>query len=157
MARLKEDMANSMEGNFEGAENIIEESMFDEEDSDIQESVHVTSDMGGVGEDEICGEEAGVTYEFLKSLIEKLKIEIKSHGQPESYRNGSFWYRPRDPVFALEASRMASGINSRELYHCDVFVWLLGLPTRLPGEPEQLHCPHCQNEGRYHTLKRVGM
>ncbi|KAJ6511241.1 hypothetical protein DFH09DRAFT_1100465 [Mycena vulgaris] len=86
---------------------------------------------------------------FLQSLVEKLKSEIKGcHGRPDTCENGTFWHRVRDPVFALEAARLTAmdtteeasedkpprGMNPRELYQRDVFIWLPGLPKKLPGE-----------------------
>ncbi|KAJ7153309.1 hypothetical protein C8R46DRAFT_1357190 [Mycena filopes] len=63
-----------------------------------------------------------------------------------AYAYGTFWQLARDPIFALEAARKGrAGVNPRELYFLDVFLWLPGLKTRLPGEPEFLRClqPSC--------------
>jgi hypothetical protein len=50
-----------------------------------------------------------------------------------------------------------AGMNPQDLYHQDVFVWLLGLPIWLPGEPDVLQCPHCKSEcGQYCPLSRKG-
>ena len=153
-------MAYTLEDNANmdiGGENTVGESMF-EVGEDIQGDVETTLDMGGVGKDGIC-ETGGVTFDYLKALVDKLKKEIEIYNQPKIYQNGTFWHCPCDPVFALEASRiMSSGINPRELYHHDVFVWLLGLHTKLPGKPEHLHCPNCQvNNRNSHKLKQSGM
>ena len=154
MAYMLEDSTNT----GIGGENTVEESMFEGEEEDIQGDMEITLDMGGVGKDEIC-ETGGVTFDYLKALIDKLKKEIETYNRPKIYQNGSFWHHPRDPIFALEASRItSSGNNPRELYHRDVFVWPLGLHARLPGEPEHLYCPNCQANNRHsHKLKRAGM
>ena len=173
IARLREEMSYIMEnegnGDSEEEENIVDDALFEEEDredgdeiADVQTESVVTTDMGSIGADEMTGAGAdagGVLFEYLKSLIDNIKKDITGIGQPAIYRNGSFWHRPRDPIFALEASRMtSSGINPRELYHRDVFVWLLGLPTRLPGEPDILHCPTCKSgRGQHHQLSRKGL
>jgi hypothetical protein len=159
MARLRTDMAYVQEDSANmgfGEENTVEESMFEVEE-DILGDMETTLDMGGVGKDEIC-ETGGVTFDYLKALIDKLKKEIETYNRPKIYQNGSFWHYPRDPVFALEASRItSSGINPRELYHRDVFVWLLGLQAKLPGEPEHIYCPNCQANKYCHKLKRTGV
>lgn len=162
MVQLLEEMLYTSENEEQNNGNgIVDDSLFeDDDDENVEgqgESV-ITTDMGGVGSDEINDEAGGVMFEYLKSLIEKIKKEIIEAGQPLCYKNGTFWHRRRDAVFALEASRMtSSGINPRELYFRDVFVWLLGLPTRLPGEPEVLYCPTCQKERRQrHHLIRKG-
>jgi hypothetical protein len=97
-------------------------------------------------------EPGNISEQFLYTVVAKLKLEISQYKRPKIYSEGTFWIRPRDPVFALDASRFGSNgeqcINPRELYHLDIFVWLPGLPVGLPGEPDHLLCPkcHCQLE-----------
>jgi hypothetical protein len=143
-------------------ENIVDDSLFGDGDDETVEVPDDSVPTADVDESETSGtgtETGGVLFEYLKSLIEKIKKDIVNFSQPECYRNGTFWHHPHDAIFALEASRLTpSGINPRELYHRDVFIWLLGLPTRLPGEPEMLHCPTCQRERGKHThLIRKGL
>lgn len=90
-----------------------------------------------------------ISEQFLLTVLTKLKLEINQYKRPKIYSEGTFWVRPRDPAFALDASRFGTDgeqcINPRELYHLDIFVWLPGLPTGsgLPGEPDRLLCPKC--------------
>jgi hypothetical protein len=163
ITRLHDDMSYILQNEGQDGvgeqENIVDDSLFE---NDVDETAEVQDDAvpTAVGDDSGTGvETGGVTFEYLKSLIEKIKTDIADFKQPACYRNGTFWHRPHDAIFALEASRLTpSGINPRELYHRDVFIWLLGLPTRLPGEPEMLHCPTCQREHGKHThLIRKGL
>jgi hypothetical protein len=142
-------------------ENIVDDSLFGDGDDETVEVPDDSVPTVDVDESETSGtgtETGGVLFEYLKSLIEKIKKDIVNFSQPECYRNGTFWHRPHDAIFALEASRMSSsGINPQELYHRDVFIWLLGLPKPLPGEPEKLHCPTClRKHGKQHYLMRKG-
>lgn len=91
--------------------------------------------------------------QFLSRLLVTIKAEVKALGKPKIYSEGTFWWRSQDPVFALEKSRLSeTGLNPRELCERDVFIFLPGLPSRLPGEPEILKCPKCRK-----NLKRNGM
>lgn len=117
-----------------------------------------TDDDNGSDDQHPPEAEAGnISEQFLHTVVAKLKLEISQHKKPKIYSEGTFWIHPRDPAFALDASRFGTDgercINPRELYHLDVFVWLPGLPSGLPGEPDLLLCPkcHCQLEraGRY--------
>lgn len=91
-----------------------------------------------------------ISEQFLLTVVARLKREITEHKRPRIYSEGTFWIRPRDPAFALEASRFGTDreqcINPRELYYLEIFVWLPGLPSGLPGEPDQLLCPKCQGK-----------
>ena len=165
ITRLHDDilyvLQNEGQSGVDEQENIVDDSLFENdegESAEVQDGAVPTA----TGDVEMCGagvETGGVTFEYLKSLIEKIKTEIADFKQPACYRNGTFWHRLRDAVFALEASWLTpSGINPRELYHRDVFIWLLGLPTRLPGEPEVLHCPAClKKDGKHNYLIRKGL
>jgi hypothetical protein len=127
------------------SENIVEDSLFGAEDD-------VEPDEIRDGFEEMDTLQAGVSVEYLTDLKDCLKLEIAKYGRPKIYQDGSFWYRPRDAVFALEAARQsASGISPRELYYRDVFVWLPGLRVSLPGEPNTLSCPTPECSG---TLRR---
>ncbi|KAJ7594711.1 hypothetical protein C8J56DRAFT_446650 [Mycena floridula] len=80
----------------------------------------------------------GAHQEYLEAVLEKIKNQIKLHSQPDCYRDGTFWIRPRDPVFALNASRKGEhGLSPVELYHLPVFVWF---PDMLPDAPDSLVC-----------------
>ena len=156
-AEISSVLGNDIDANS-GQGNIIDETLFREEEENEIELDGIGNGWAGEGDGETDAEMGGVLFEYLKSLIERFKKEITDFGHPAVYRGGSFWSRPRHPVFALEASRKTpAGINPRELYHRDVFVWLLGLPTRLPGEPDALRCPNCKTrQGQYQTLSRKG-
>lgn len=101
-------------------------------------------------------EPGSISEEFLQTLVKSLKSEItaSSVGLPRAYETGTFWHRARDPIFALNAARTSiSGMNPRELYFLDVFLWLPCLKTGLPGEPESLHCIQANCMGR--LVRRV--
>jgi len=126
------------------SENIVKDSLFGAKDDaapdEIRDSLEETDTL-----------QAGVSVEYLTDLKDCLKSEIEKYGCPKTYQDGSFWYRPCDPVFTLEAARQsASGISPRELYYRDIFVWLPGLYVPLPGEPNTLLCPTPECSGTLH-------
>ena len=84
--------------------------------------------------------QSGILKEYLKGVLESIKFQIaeSSLNQPECYYQGTFWIRPRDPIFALYASRECDpAMSPTELYHRAIFVWL---PDRLPGSPDAFKC-----------------
>lgn len=91
-----------------------------------------------------------ISEQFLLTVVAQLKREITDKKRPKIYSEGTFWIHPRDPAFALETSRFGTYreqcINPRELYYLEIFVWLPGLPSALPGEPDQLLCPKCRGK-----------
>ncbi|KAJ7572428.1 hypothetical protein C8J56DRAFT_759951, partial [Mycena floridula] len=97
-------------------------------------------------EDEII---TGVHQEYLKCTLDKIKSQITRHSQPDCYRDGTFWIRPRDAVFALNAAKVhEDGVNPNELYQLPIFVWF---PDMLPDTPDTFLCS-CG-----HYLSRNGM
>lgn len=131
------------------SDNIVEDNLFAADDDNEAE------DAGDSHED-TDSLRAGVSVEYLTNLKDRMKSEIDVHGCPEIYLNGTFWFQPRDAVFALEAARLSpSGISPRELYHREVFVWLPGLPIRLPGEPATLFCPTSGCFGKLHRKSKL--
>ena len=94
------------------------------------------------------GDSGSVSVQFLKTILANLKAEIETNNKPKIYSDGTFWCRPQDPVFALATSTQEGNLNPRELYHLDVFVWILGLKDRLPGEPAQILCPTAGCSGK---------
>jgi hypothetical protein len=73
----------------------------------------------------------GVLQEYMADILGRIKQQIDSRGRPDCYANGTFWERPKDPLFALQASATrATGVSPTELYHLDVFIWL---PDRIQG------------------------
>jgi hypothetical protein len=92
----------------------------------------------------------GVLQEYMAGVLGKIKRQIDSYGRPDCYAHGTFWERPKDPFFAMQASATrATGVSPTELYHLDVFIWL---PDRLPGFSGSFccSCPH------HHNLSRNG-
>lgn len=87
---------------------------------------------------------SGVLEEYLEKVFSDIKSQIEHYTSPQCYRNGTFWIRPRDPVFGLQASqKTAAGLSPNVLYHLDVFVWI---PHLLPGSPAggfKFKCPDC--------------
>lgn len=122
----------------------------------IDESLLQSSNLDETGDDSDYADPpppeaipGNISEQFLLTVLARLKLEVNQYNRPKIYSEGTFWIHPRDPVFALDASRFGTDgeqcINPRELYHLDIFVWLPGLPTGsgLPGEPDWLLCPKC--------------
>ncbi|KAK6993005.1 hypothetical protein R3P38DRAFT_3372035 [Favolaschia claudopus] len=124
------------------SENVIDETLLaDSAPSDSEEAVEPESQPEA--------EKGSICEGFLQTLVTQLRHEINRFGRPTAYEHGSFWQRSRDPIFALDAARKSDGgMNPRELYMLDTFLWLPGLKTRLPGEPDILVCPRVNCTGR---------
>ncbi|KAK6985101.1 hypothetical protein R3P38DRAFT_3450499 [Favolaschia claudopus] len=114
-------------------------------DCNIDESLinealdHIRSDAGGA-EAGIGADETVVDSEIQKQLVKlkaRLDREIKVHNMPLCYVQGSFYDRPPHPVFALHNGMKGDGLDPRDLYLRDVFIWL---PYLLPGSPERFIC-----------------
>ncbi|KAK7017601.1 hypothetical protein R3P38DRAFT_3559537 [Favolaschia claudopus] len=114
-------------------------------DCNIDESLvnealdHIHPDAGsaeaGIGADETV-----VESEIHKQLVElkaRLDREIKVHNMPLCYVRGTFYDRPPHPVFALHNGMKVNGLDPRDLYLRDVFIWL---PYLLPGSPTRFIC-----------------
>ncbi|KDQ63988.1 hypothetical protein JAAARDRAFT_201452 [Jaapia argillacea MUCL 33604] len=133
----------------ESREVIIEDEIFESLDDGM-----IEEGAGSISEDADGAPESGVLFEYLRSLVEKVKTEIHSNSQPVCYKTGTFWIRPWDSVFAVDNSFHSSEkAEPTQLYYPDVFVWLLGLKAQLPGEPQTLRCPASNRGGE---LKRSG-
>jgi hypothetical protein len=77
-------------------ENIVDDSLFVDGDDVIAEVQNDSVPSADGDEDETSrmgAETEGVLFEYLKSLIEKIKKDIADFRQPECYRNGTFWHR----------------------------------------------------------------
>jgi hypothetical protein len=66
---------------------------------------------------------------YLSIVKEKLSRDLKSYGEPQCYKEGQFWVRPKDAYFAMrediESKSPNRGLNNpNKLYHPEVFVWL---------------------------------
>lgn len=80
----------------------------------------------------------GILQEYSKEVLEIIKRQINCLGCPECYTQGTFWIRPKDPLFALHASTgRPTGLSPTELYHLDIFVWV---PNCIPGASDSFHC-----------------
>ena len=121
---------------------LVEESLFDGI-SDLADDMAAAE-----AETEQDDTAVGVHGLYLRHELEKIKKEIEQGGQPHCYKNGTFWLRPRDALFALNTS-WSEGVNATELYHLPIFVWL---PDMLPDAPNKLTCPGCG----HHHLTRHG-
>ncbi|KAK7007114.1 hypothetical protein R3P38DRAFT_2792992 [Favolaschia claudopus] len=108
----------------------INESLVDEALDQLQ------PDMSGA-EPETNAAETVTDSEIHKQLVAlkaRLDSEIKTHHMPLCYVRGDFFDRPPHPVFALHNSIKGAGLNPKDLYLRDVFVWL---PYLLPGCPKR--------------------
>ncbi|KAK7005521.1 Werner syndrome ATP-dependent helicase [Favolaschia claudopus] len=124
------------------SENVIDETLLaDPASSGLEDVVEPESQPEA--------EKGSMCEGFLQTLVAQLRNEINRFGRPIAYEHGSFWQRAREPIFALDAARMSDGgMNPRELYMLDTFLWLPGLKTKLPGEPDILKCPRVNCTGR---------
>ena len=75
-------------------------------------------------------------HQYLKTVRESIKNEIKQHMRPKCYSRGDFFHRKKHAVFAL-CDDSATGFNVDSLCTRDVFVWL---PLILPGAPDFFKC-----------------
>ncbi|KAK7002064.1 hypothetical protein R3P38DRAFT_2356625, partial [Favolaschia claudopus] len=110
------------------------------DDSLIDEALDYLQPDGNGAESESDAAETGTDSEIHKQLVAvkaRLDNEIKTHQMPLCYVRGDFFDRPPHPVFALHNSMKGTGLNPRDLYLRDVFVWL---PYLLPGCPKRFIC-----------------
>ncbi|KAF5382655.1 hypothetical protein D9615_003032 [Tricholomella constricta] len=122
----------------------VEESVFEKDDDDLLNAMNRAEQ-----ESEEENKLLGVHADYLRGVVEKLKAEIKSSGKPACYQKGTFWIRPRDPLFALHTTKNSeTGYSPTELYHLPIFVWL---PEWLPGRPDYLRCSRCP--GKHHLVR----
>ena len=129
------------------SENDTEDDDSDDSSSGDNISGNTTS-TENPSDSSLSGDSGNISVQFLKTVLASLKAEIETNNKPKIYSDGTFWHRPRDPVFALAMSNQEGNLNPRELYHLDVFVWILGLKNRLPGEPTQILCPTASCSGK---------
>ncbi|KDQ61640.1 hypothetical protein JAAARDRAFT_45211 [Jaapia argillacea MUCL 33604] len=121
----------------ESGEVVIEDKTFESLDDGV-----IEEGAGSISEDTDGAPESGVLFEYLRSLVEKVKTKIHSNSQPDCYEIGTFWICPWDSVFAVDNSVHSSKkAEPTQLYHLDVFVWLLGLKAWLPGKLQTLCYP----------------
>ncbi|KAJ3818004.1 hypothetical protein F5880DRAFT_1617760 [Lentinula raphanica] len=72
----------------------------------------------------------------LQSALHQIQKEIETHGQPNCYSRGDFFFRSKHPIFALHDAKLA-GLQPDRLCHRDIFIWL---PSYLPGAPDHFTC-----------------
>ncbi|KAG6818808.1 hypothetical protein H0H93_001463 [Arthromyces matolae] len=124
----------------------VDESLFDDEDfDDLLTAMNKAESETNEDDTNL----KGVHEEYLRGIVDKLKGEIQKSGQPQCYQKGTFWINPRDPLFALHATK-TRGYSPTELYHLPIFVWL---PDCLPGRPDYFYCKNCNHK---HHLVRNG-
>ncbi|KAK7019948.1 hypothetical protein R3P38DRAFT_2536008 [Favolaschia claudopus] len=111
----------------------IDESLIDEVLEHIQPDAASAEAENSVAETVTDSE---IHKQFL-ALKARLDSEIKIHKMPLCYTRGHFFDRPAHPVFALHNSMKGAGLNPRDLYLRDVFIWL---PYLLPGCPKRFLC-----------------
>lgn len=81
--------------------------------------------------------ENSVLHDQLVAVLQRLQKEEEEHGRPLCYLRGDFYDRPPHPVFALQKSKVTTGLDPCQLYLRKVFVWL---PYLLPGCPDRFKC-----------------
>jgi hypothetical protein len=123
---------------------VVEDSLFDDEDEfdGAEEDVEKESD----------GDQArtGILHEYLIGQLERIKKEIETKHSPQNYRHGSFWLRPKDPLFAQDISlKRGETIGPTPYYLLNIFVWI---PFALPTAPDIFFCEcgkHLSKNGTY--------
>lgn len=119
-----------------GGDVLIEESILDGEDGAEELAQRVVQESQD--EEPVRG---GILFEYLTGVLNAIKTQVTQSARPECYRKGTFWVRPKDPIFALhESGGSPAHISPCPLYHIPVFVWL---PDCLPGAPPKFTCPNC--------------
>ncbi|RDB23206.1 Werner syndrome ATP-dependent helicase [Hypsizygus marmoreus] len=129
--------AQELETNEGRGDAEVEESLLENEnDDDLLNAMRQAEQESEEGD-----KSQGIHDDYLRGVRDKLKAQIASSGQPTCYKNGTFWIHPKDPLFALNATRNSpSGYSPTELYYLPIFVWL---PEFLPGRPDYLRCAKC--------------
>ncbi|KAJ7152120.1 hypothetical protein C8R46DRAFT_484877 [Mycena filopes] len=91
-----------------------------------------------------------VNDQWLATTLETVKKEISSLQQPQAYKDGQLWIRPKDPIFALRDAATTGIYSPDALYQLPVFLWL---PDYLPGRPDRFHCEcgEALNKHSYNT------
>jgi hypothetical protein len=124
-----EILSSTPQGDLQIDDSLLE----DDDDGDVD----ADADQA-LKESEAEAIKSGVLREYSKGVLEEIKTQISTRGHPKCYTQGTFWIRPRDPVFALYASTASdTGFSPMELYHLDIFLWL---PNHLPDAPSEFNC-----------------
>ncbi|KAJ7591861.1 hypothetical protein C8J56DRAFT_780924 [Mycena floridula] len=110
---------------------LIDDSLLDGEEDPEEERVAAEQQA----EEEEVRE--GILDEYLEGIKNTIVQDIARSGKPKCYKAGTFWMRPRDPIFALDEALRSGLLSPNELYHMDIFVWL---PNLLPGAPTKFIC-----------------
>ncbi|KAJ3710654.1 hypothetical protein C8R42DRAFT_729099 [Lentinula raphanica] len=109
------------------------------DDSLVDDILQSTQDTSAAELDETQGSEVkgnSCHQQQLQSALSQIQKEIERHMQPDCYRRGDFFFRPKHPIFALHDAKIA-GLQPDRLCHREIFVWL---PSCLPGAPDYFSC-----------------
>ncbi|KAF8188817.1 hypothetical protein K438DRAFT_1764076 [Mycena galopus ATCC 62051] len=122
----------------ETTEQIFDESLGDgdgDEDEDEDDSVSAEMAQKEATDAEVTVVESA-NHQWLKATLDQIINDtVVRRKLPHCYRNGQFWVRPIDPVFALDRAAI-TGFLPTILYLLPIFVWL---PMFLPGHPDSFN------------------
>ncbi|KAJ7195718.1 hypothetical protein B0H12DRAFT_1169101 [Mycena haematopus] len=134
ITQLNRDLsALAADGPLDARERIFDESLADEDEEDESMNTDIAQKETEAAEVKILSE----NHQWLKTTLDQIVKDTNGRlKMPRCYKDGHFWVRPIDPVFALKHAAV-SGFSPRSLYLHPIFVWL---PHFLPGRPDFFKC-----------------
>ncbi|KAJ7301052.1 hypothetical protein DFH08DRAFT_827905 [Mycena albidolilacea] len=135
VAQLNKDLAAlALDHPLDASERIFDESLGDEDgEGDDSENAELAQKETEEAEPKSLSE----NHQWLKTTLAQIVKDTNGRlKMPRCYKDGQFWVRPRDPVFALKCAA-AHGFSPASLYLLPIFVWL---PHFLPGRPDSFKC-----------------
>ncbi|KAJ7333477.1 hypothetical protein DFH08DRAFT_966299 [Mycena albidolilacea] len=135
VAQLNKDLAELAHNHpLDTSERIFDESLGDEDgEGDDSENAELAQKETEEAEPKSLSE----NHQWLKTTLAQIVKDTNGRlKMPRCYKDGQFWVRPRDPVFALKRAAVY-GFSPASLYLLPIFVWL---PHFLPGRPDSFKC-----------------
>ncbi|KAJ7356836.1 hypothetical protein DFH08DRAFT_1048015 [Mycena albidolilacea] len=135
IVQLNKDLADAaLNHSPASSELTFDESLGDEEgEEDDSVNAEVAQKEMEEAEPKVLSE----NHQWLKTTLAQIVDDTTGRlKMPRCYKDGHFWVRPVDPVFALKRAA-ASGFAPTGLYLLPIFVWL---PHFLPGRPDSFKC-----------------
>ncbi|KAJ7789775.1 hypothetical protein B0H14DRAFT_2626846 [Mycena olivaceomarginata] len=135
VAQLNQDLADlALDGPLDTSERVFDESLGDEDgEGDDSENAELVQKETEEAEPKSLSE----NHQWLKTTLAQIVKDTNGRlKMPRCYKDGQFWVRPRDPVFALKRAAV-HGFSPASLYLLPIFVWL---PHFLPGRPDSFKC-----------------
>jgi hypothetical protein len=134
IVQLNKDLADTAFDSPATGELTFDESLGDEEgEEDDSVNAEVAQKETEEAEPKVLSE----NHQWLKTTLAQIVKDTTGRlKMPRCYKDGHFWVRPVDPVFALKRAAV-SGFAPTGLYLLPIFVWL---PHFLPGRPDSFKC-----------------